>query len=249
MKRLRHYFLVLPTQCCFYKEPDPYNPRDRASSHFYLSDSAHKKSFSSSSLEQESFTRVPRLLLEVKDGPGAQIGKTFQLTPSGVKESCREVVDGKMMIGSDRKVCDIVLDGDSDIGEMHCVIEFHSKNRAYFLKDLGDGNGTFIKVEDNQAISTGDIVNFGDSHARVLVQEQTSGSTVTLQFYEGPLAEQECCFRSSQQPITIGRVQTNTLSIDDVKLSIGHCFLTHTPLAGWMITDGDCSKRSANGTW
>lgn len=249
MKRLRHYFLVFPTQCCFYTDPDTFNPREkRANPHFFLTDSVHKKSFSNSSLELESLASVPKLILEVRDSPSGQVGKTFQLTPAGVKESTR-IADGKMMIGSDKRVCDIVLEGDEEVGEMHCVIEFQAQKRAYYLKDLGDGNGTFIKIEDNQAIATGDIVHFGDSHARVMVQEQASGSSLTLQFYEGPLAEQECSFRQSQQPVSIGRMKTCTLSIDDLKLSISHCFLTHDVLSGWMISDGDGSKRSANGTW
>jgi len=143
-----------------------------------------------------------------------------------------------MMIGSDKRVCDVVLDRDEDVGEMHCAIEFNVQKRAYYLKDLGDGNGTFIKIEDNQAVSTGDIVHFGDSHARVMIQEQASGSSLTLQFYEGPLAEQECTFRQSQQPVSIGRMKTCALPIEDLKLSINHCFLTHSPLSGWMMTDG-----------
>ena len=249
MKRLRHYFLVRPTQCCFYTDPD-YHPHERhANSHLYPIEFAQKKSLSSSSFEQESFTHIPRLLLEVKDGPSPLIGKVFQLSPAGVKDSSKEVMDGKMMIGSDRKVCDIVLEGDTDIGEMHCLLEFNVKSRAYYLKDLGDGNGTFIKIEDNQEVATGDIVSFGASHARVVVQAQASDSTLTLQFYEGPLADQEFSFRSNQQPITIGRMKTCSLSIEDLRLSINHCFVTYTSLSGWQITDGDSSKRSANGTW
>jgi len=208
-----------------------------------------KKSLSNSSQEQESFTPVPKLLLEVKDSPSVQAGKVYHITPAGLLASTRKIVDGKTIIGRDGNLCDIVLSRDPDLGITHCVIEFNAKSHAYCLKDLGDGNGTFVRIEGSQVLRSGDVVNFGDSHARVMIEAQNSASTLVLQFYEGPMAEQEISFRSTQQPISIGRTKDCSLPIDDSKLSINHCFLTYNPQTSWSIRDGDGIKPSANGSW
>ena len=190
-----------------------------------------------------------KLLLEVKDSPSIQTGKVFHLTPAGLLHSPRQVTGGKIIIGRDTTECDIVLSRDTDIGSRHCAIEFNPKERAFCLKDLGDGNGTFIRIERKEAIHHGDVVNFGESHARVMVEDRASICVLTLQFYEGPLAQQEIAFKSTQQPISIGRTTDCMLAIDDPKLSISHCLLTYDERTLWSITDGDGIKHSANGTW
>ena len=246
MKQIRHFFLVFPTQCCFESDSDVRSVRNKgASSHLDLTQSTVKKSLSSSSNEQEPFTPGLKLLLEVRDSPSVQAGKVFQITPTGMVASPRQVVDGKTIIGGDDNECDIVLSRDADIGKMHCVIEYNAKNRAFYVKDLGDGNGTFIRVEGSRELRNGNVVNFGDSHARVMI----SDSTLSLQFYEGPLTDQEVTFLASQQPIGIGRTKDCLLRIDDSKLSINHCFLTYSLETSWVIRDGNGSKHSANGTW
>lgn len=201
------------------------------------------------SFEQELIARQPKVLLEVKDSSSLPVGRTYQITPTGTRESTRQVGDSKTVIGSDKNACDIVLERDTDVGNIHCAVEFNSTDSLFYLKDLGDGNGTFIKIEDNQVLHNGDVVNFGASHARIDIQESNTGTTIAFQFYEGPLAEQEFIFRSDQQPIKIGRVKTCSLAIDDPKMSINHCVVNFNSLSGWTITDGDGSKRSANGTW
>ena len=250
MKHLRHFFLVLPTQCCFYSDSETRNPREkRTNSRLDLTESTVKKSLASSSNEQESFTAMIKLLLEVKDSPSIQTGKVFHLTPAGLLHSPRQDTGGKIIIGRDTTECDIVLSRDTDIGSRHCAIEFSPKERAFCLKDLGDGNGTFIRIERKEAIHHGDVVNFGESHARVMVEDRASICVLTLQFYEGPLAQQEIAFKSTQQPISIGRTTDCMLAIDDPKLSISHCLLTYDERTLWSITDGDGIKHSANGTW
>ena len=46
------------------------------------------------------------------------------------------------------------------------VIKYNEEDMRYYLRDLGDGSGTFIRV-DNQKdliLKHGFIVSFGDSH-------------------------------------------------------------------------------------
>ena len=52
------------------------------------------------------------------------------------------------------------------IGKRHMVIKYNEEDKKYYLRDLGDGSGTFIRV-DNQKdliLKHGFIVSFGDSH-------------------------------------------------------------------------------------
>jgi len=52
------------------------------------------------------------------------------------------------------------------IGKRHMVIKYNELDKKYYLRDLGDGSGTFIRI-DNQKdliLKHGFIVSYGDSH-------------------------------------------------------------------------------------
>ena len=211
---------------------------------FYLTESTNQKAASTPASDVEL---VPRLILEVRDSPSFPKGKTFQITPSGAKESKRQVIDGRTIIGSDSNSCDIVMNGDEDVGRMHCAIEFNTKEKRYQVRDLGEGNGTFMKIEDKLILHNSDIISFGDTHAGIVLTEQST--SLSLQVYEGPHADQEFTFAPSDSIVRIGRVRDCALQIDDKNLSRCHCFLSFHEATGWTVTDGDGNKRSANGTW
>ena len=52
------------------------------------------------------------------------------------------------------------------IGQRHLVIKYNQMDRRYYLRDLGDGSGTFIRVDNEKdlILKHGFIVSFGDSH-------------------------------------------------------------------------------------
>jgi hypothetical protein len=52
------------------------------------------------------------------------------------------------------------------IGKRHMVIKYQELDKKYYLRDLGDGSGTFIRVDNNKdlVLKHGFIVSFGDSH-------------------------------------------------------------------------------------
>jgi hypothetical protein len=52
------------------------------------------------------------------------------------------------------------------IGKRHMVIKYQELDRKYYLRDLGDGSGTFIRIDNNKdlVLKHGFIVSFGDSH-------------------------------------------------------------------------------------
>ena len=36
---------------------------------------------------------------------------------------------------------------DSGIGKRHLVIKYNMDNKSYYIRDLGDGSGTFVKID------------------------------------------------------------------------------------------------------
>ena len=194
--------------------------------------------------------RVKKVLLEVQDSPSLRAGKCFVITPSGLRQSNRQMGDGRTIVGTEPTNCDIVLSPeDKDIGKMHFVIEYNQANECFYIKDLGEGNGTFMKIEGSHTLHNGDVLSFGTSHAGVQIQSQGQGSTLTLRFFEGPRANDMISFGSNDEFVKIGRVQDCTIVIDDNNLSRYQCMIQHQQGKGWVVIDGDGSRKSANGTW
>ena len=58
---------------------------------------------------------------------------------------------------------------DVGIGKRHMVIKYNIDNKSYYLRDLGDGSGTFIRLDNPLILKHGYIVSFGDSHMVVQI--------------------------------------------------------------------------------
>ena len=61
-------------------------------------------------------------------------------------------------------MCDYVLPIGEGFGAKHFVIKFSNEQNNYLLKDLGEGTGTFIKVERDFVLKNGHIVSYGENH-------------------------------------------------------------------------------------
>jgi len=44
------------------------------------------------------------------------------------------------------------------------MIKFSNEANSYLLKDLGEGTGTFIKIERPCVLKNGHIISFGENH-------------------------------------------------------------------------------------
>lgn len=62
------------------------------------------------------------------------------------------------------KLNDVVLPAADNFGARHFQIKFSNEHNCYTIKDLGDGSGTFIKVQKQFILKNGHIVSFGDNH-------------------------------------------------------------------------------------
>ena len=74
-------------------------------------------------------------------------------------------------------------DANSGIGKRHLVIKYSENDRRYYLRDLGDGSGTFVRVDNSKdlILKQGFIVSYGDSHMVVVCRERRSPPTVSSQ--------------------------------------------------------------------
>jgi hypothetical protein len=104
---------------------------------------------------------------------GVAIPKNTILTINacGLIGSLRNNNDGCTIIGSKEKgpngeiYNDFVISSlDAGIGKKHMIIKYNIDKKSYHLRDLGDGSGTFIRLDNPLILKHGYIISFGDSH-------------------------------------------------------------------------------------
>lgn len=120
-------------------------------------------------------------------------GASYEITSSGLKSSKRKSKDNCVYAGSQSKVDntwinDIILpESEKGVGKRHFMIQHlrgqgYSDKGAYFIKDLGDGLGTFIKLSKPLKLISNFIVSFGDSHLVIKIEKKD----LILRFIDGP---------------------------------------------------------------
>lgn len=139
---------------------------------------------------------VLKLTLVVIDTVHMVVGTEYEISPQGLKFSKRSVKDGCVYAGSLEKqgraiVNDLILpDQEKGIGRRHFMINYnkgkkYSENGTYSIKDMGEGLGTFIRIDRPIKIKNSYIFSFGDSHLIVNIQD----NQLALRFIEGPKAD------------------------------------------------------------
>lgn len=53
------------------------------------------------------------------------------------------------------------------IGKRHLIIKYNLDDKKYYIRDLGDGSGTFVRLDRPLTLKNGYIISFGDSHMTV----------------------------------------------------------------------------------
>ena len=107
---------------------------------------------------------------------------------------------------------DIVLkqeENSSEIGKRHFLIKYSKETTGYYLRDLGDGNGTFVRLDSSLVLKTGYIVSFGESHMYVQISseyENQDKNELELRFLDGPKIDQSFTFNEDNKTIKIGRM-------------------------------------------
>ena len=143
----------------------------------------------------EEIKQAPLLDLEVIDAPAttpaAQFkysltkGAQFKINARGLVGSKRNKNDGCVFFGSGKPegglfinkkepVNDVVLGENMERGcRRHFIVRYRTDNKGYYLKDSGEGSGTFVRIDrplvsfllsSLQILSNGFLISFGESH-------------------------------------------------------------------------------------
>jgi len=131
------------------------------------------------------------LKLEILDSQSLDIGSVFIITQEGLQSNSSREKDGCVYIGSDSTSNDIVIsDKEKGVGSKHFMIKYDpSYKNSFALRDLGEGMGTFIRIDLKLYLKCNNIISFGDSHMIILI-DYTDSSRITLKFIDGPRKDQ-----------------------------------------------------------
>ena len=123
---------------------------------------------------------APKLIITQAEGNSITNPILLKINALGLEGSLRRKQDGMTYIGSvlsdgGQILNDFVIPEDtSSLGRRHLMIRYNPSTRKYYLKDLGEGSGTFVKIDIAVQLKQGYIISFGESH---LVTQFDQGPT------------------------------------------------------------------------
>lgn len=261
MVNFKLFLSVFSKQCCCqYPDDNQQEPLPPESHQTKPSQSFIGLAIENSSIRQEvSIISTPSIISEseILNGPkmkftiveGNSLPKNteYRINPGGYEGSTRLPKDGYVYFGNSHDKSDIVIHDAEASENNHMLIKYEPSKKKYFLKDLGEGTGTFVKITKPFVLKNGNVVSFGESH--MLVQLNTNNSDISLKFLEGPKADEVLTFTPDDSEIQIGRIQDCKVVFNDSSLSRYQLVLKFNDQSGWSLEDGNGVKGSTNGTW
>ena len=198
-----------------------------------------------------------------------KIKKSIEITPLGYNESKRKK-DGITFFGyqkegekeEEEEEIDIrinPIDGenlDDKFYGKHFQIKFNPEDLNYYLRDLGHGFGTFIRINDWIEIKNNFLLNIGENYLIFSViskDAQDNNSVLNIKLFSVSSGQKSFDFKKENSPITIGRKAENDINIEDNMLSRIHCTIKNKENK-WYLIDGSIdenenNKKSTNGSW
>ena len=230
------------------------------------------------------YSSSKKLILEIISNDSEKF-VSIELDPYGYVNSKREKKDGITYFGyqdGDSLVDYQLKNGDSYFNEdifngRHFMIKFNPDDLNYYIKDLGKGFGTFIKIQEWTEIKNNLLLNIGENFIVFSLGDEENEEKEKEELNEdnndikNENVENDIClnikiFNMKNQkiftlspdncPATIGRNSDNSIVIDDDMLSRFHCTIDFDKNK-WYIQDGYAKnglqeeeiKKSTNGSW
>ena len=159
----------------------------------------------------------------------------------------------------------------------HFQIRYDIDNKLYFIKDLGFGFGTFIKLTKDIKLKDNFLINIGETYIVFSLNQnenenetennnsikdndnnesENENNSINIKVFSG---DEKCDNYNfdyfSNQTILIGRNASCDIIIEDKMLSRVHCsvffvFCEKEEERGWYLKDGNLNgKKSTNDTW
>ena len=204
--------------------------------------------------------------LEILNSWNLPIGLQLHLDEFGLKNSIRNKGDGFTYFGfqteeslNTEPFIDYLLgpkdqEYDEQFVGKHFQIRYDNDTKKYYIKDLGNGFGTFIKLINEQKIKDNLLINIGETYI-VFSFNNDNENEIIIKLFSGEEQQNTYTFNSDNQKcIIIGRDSyLCDIIIDDKMLSRVHCCINYKEKGeekGWFIKDGNLQgKKSTNDTW
>ena len=226
------------------------------------------------------YSSSKKLILEIMSNDISEKFVSIEIDPYGYTNSRREKKDGITYFGYQSE--DLVVDyqlknGDRFFQEdnfsgRHFMIKFNPDDLNYYVKDLGKGFGTFIKIQEWTELKNNLLLNIGENYivfslgddddednydSNNINKENVENDTICLNVKIFSMKNQKIFSLTPDNcPTTIGRSSENSIVIDDDMLSRVHCTIDFDNNK-WYIQDGYAKnglqdeeiKKSTNGSW
>ena len=227
------------------------------------------------------YSKSKKLKLEIMTYQSYEKNIIAEIDPFGYINSERKKKDGITYFGSEMQhtegnfEVDFVLENKDNYYEdafngRHFMIKFNPDDLNYYIKDLGRGFGTFIKIQDWTELKNNLLLNIGDNYLVFSLGEDDedeedekkmddtnkNDNTLNIKIFSMNSQQKMYKFFPTDCLVTIGRSSDNTIYIDDDMLSRIHCTIVYNN-EKWYINDGFVKsgekekeiKKSTNGSW
>ena len=216
-------------------------------------------------------SKYTNLDLEVINSWNLPKGLKLHINKDKLENSLRNAEDGKIFFGYDKDLANnknylsdsvkldyLLMPKDNEYNEkfigIHFVIKYDENNYKYYIKDLGSGYGTFIKLVSPLRIINNLLINIGDTFIVFFLNEENEN--ISLKLFTGDEQTETYEFTPDKKIITIGRDKMSDIYIEDKLLSRKQCYIYYKNDENdkqknkWFIKDGDIKgKKSTNDTW
>ena len=201
--------------------------------------------------------------LEILNSWNLPIGLQLHIDQYGLKNSIRNEKDSITYFGyqteeelNTNPYIDYLLgpkdqEYDEQFMGKHFQIRYDWNTKKYYIKDLGNGFGTFIKLINETKIKDNLLINIGETYI-VFSFNDKNENDLMIKLFTGDEQCNTYIFNCDNQPcIIIGRNSSLCdIIIEDKMLSRVHCCINYKENKGWYIKDGNIKgKKSTNDTW
>jgi len=139
------------------------------------------------------------LALNIKEGGGDLPNRNIEISPEGLSTGTRLPKDGITNFGSAPFENDYTLaENISGLGAKHFQVYYDKSDTNYYIKDQGEGTGTFIKVLQKTVLNNGYMVSFGTYNLMIdMVPElhKPEDKVMTIKIIEGSEVKEEQYFK------------------------------------------------------
>lgn len=272
------------------------NLKDKNDEDFIIIDPAYQYISYQKETDQKELDNTQYLLeLEVLNSSSLQIGTKIKIDHFGLVEgSLRNSKDNITYFGylensenntNEKDKINDINSVDYLLPLKHCEkcgrffkIQYLPKLNEYIIKDLGNGLGTFIKIQDSIFIRDSSLINIGDSYLvfyfidineeNKIKEKKEKGNEngvnkkLKVKLFDSKNINEIKEFNFENNPsnkIHIGRKNHgNEIELNDHLSSKINCVVKYNDGKGWILTDGnevilkngDIKRNSStNGTW